>query len=253
MTEVSLSGKIALEIANRVLTGDWYHIQDAFEALPEDLKDVVSIENGASYTTVWDPAYTETGGTVPGGCTAGAVNVERGGALVWKLPSLLELKANVHFTGGRTLQVKWQVEGEAEQTWTSEKMKKTTLAGWDLMAAAGIQPTDKPVTVKFVNPSSNSGGIRLYDFYVKVYDKGGQSGVTDVAAPVDKLGYYVTDGAIILNVEGVAGARLYDLAGRVVSESMRSQVLPLHGQRGAYVLQVLTEDGRNLVAKVVIR
>lgn len=253
MTEVSLSGKIALEIANRVLTGDWYHIQDAFEALPEDLKDVVSIENGTSYTTVWDPAYTETGGTVPGGCTAGAVNVERGGALVWKLPSLLELKANVHFTGGRTLQVKWQVEGEAEQTWTSEKMKKTTLAGWDLMAAAGIQPTDKPVTVKFVNPSSNSGGIRLYDFYVKVYDKGGQSGVTDVAAPADKLGYYVTDGAIILNVEGVAGARLYDLAGRVVSESMRSQVLPLHGQRGAYVLQVLTEDGRNLVAKVVIR
>lgn len=84
MTDVSLSGRISLEIANRILTGDWYNIQDALEALPADLDGVVSIENGASYATVWNPEYTENG-SVPGGCTKGAVNVERDGALVWKL------------------------------------------------------------------------------------------------------------------------------------------------------------------------
>lgn len=253
MTDISLTGKITLEVANRVLTGDWYNIQDALEAVPADLQGVVSIESGATYATVWDPAYTEKG-TIPGGCTQGAVNVERDGAIVWALPSLLELKANIHFTGGRTLMVKWQIEGENEVTWTSEKMSKTTLLGWDLMANAKIPQTDKAITIKFVNPSSaNNGGIRVYDFFVKVYAGKAESAIGSVEATADKPGYYVTDGAIILSPDDIAGARLYDLNGRVVAESVRSQVLPLHGCHGIYLLQVLTTDGRNLVAKVALR
>ncbi len=253
MSDVSLSGRITLEIANRVLTGDWYHIQDQIDALPEDLREVVVVESGASYATVWDPQYDEKG-SVPSGCTKGAVNVERDGALVWKLPSLLELKANVHFTGGRYLTVKWQVEGEQEHTWTSEKLSKTTLVGWDLMANAGIPASAKPITVKFFNSGSkNNGGIRVYDFYAKVYAEGANGAIDSVTAPeAEGLRYYVTDGAIVISNDNVAGARLYDMKGQVISESLRSQIVPLHGNHGVYLLQVITTDGRNLVAKIAL-
>ncbi len=250
MKPISMSGRISLEIANRVLTGDWYHIQDALESLPEDLMGVVSIESSESYQTKWDPAYTESDGSVPGGCTAGAVNVERGGALVWTLPSLLELKANVHFTGGRTLQIKYQVEGEPEKVWTSEKMKKTTLSGWNLMQAAGIEPTTKPITVKFFNSGDlNNGGIRVYDFYVKVAKNGGFSAINEVVANSAPAWYY-TGNAII--VEGdVSGLALYDLAGRMVNSTVASGVLSVKGApSGVYVLQIVLPDGTSVAQKV---
>ncbi|MCH5244943.1 MAG: DUF1565 domain-containing protein [Muribaculaceae bacterium] len=254
MVPVSTSGSITMEVANRILTGDWYHIDEPYEAINAELKDVVSIESSANYKTVWDPTYTESG-SVPGGCTAGAVNVERGGALVWNLPSLMELKANVHFTGGRYLQVKWKyADEETEHTWTSDKLSKTTLVAWDLMKEAGIKDTDRPVTVKFVNPTSNNGGIRVYDFFVRVYADG-ESGVVTSIKDEDELSFYATDGALILNLDNVAGARLYSLEGRVVAQSIRSSIVPLSGvSRGnMYLLQVLTTDGRSLVKKVLIK
>lgn len=254
MKEVSLSGRISLEIANRVLTGDWYNIQDELTALPGDLQGVVSIESGSSYETKWDVNYTESDGSVPGGCTKGAVNVERDGALVWTLPSLLELKANVHFTGGRTLMIKYQREGEAEKTWTSDKLKKTTLTGWDLMNEAGIEPTPGPITVKFFNSgSANNGGIRIYDFFVKVYANPGQSGVAAVAAD-EMPSFYYTGSAIVFDGENLAGAALYDLAGRTVSRTTASSILPLHGApAGIYILQAVTADGKSYVRKINLR
>ena len=253
MSPVKLSGRINLEIANKVLTGDWYHIQDAFENIPEDLIGVVGLESGDAHTTVWDPSYQESAG-FPAGCTQGAVNVERDGALVWNLPSLLELKANVHFTGGRTLVVKYQREGEPEKTWTSEKMKKTTLNAWDIMKAAGIEPTPLPITVKFFNSGSlNNGGIRVYDFYAKVYDKGNASSITEVkseSAPT----FYFTGSNIVFNADNIAGAALYDLAGRMVSSNSCSSILPVNGApSGIYILQVVTAEGKSFVNKIVLR
>lgn len=251
---ISLTGRISLEVANRVLTGDWYHIQDSYDALPDELRDVVIMEQGQQYETVWDPAYTESDGSVPGGCTVGAVNVERDGAIVWKLPSLLELKANVHFTGGRYLKVKYQVEGEPERVWTSEKLKKTTLSDWDLLQAAGIEPTAKPVTVKFVNDGSlNNGGIRVYDFYVKVAKEGAQmGGVGEVVAPAVPS-WYNTGSAIVVDGDNITGIALYDMTGRVVSSTVASGVLPVDGvSSGFYILQIVTTDGKSVAIKIAI-
>ncbi len=253
MTPVSMGGSISLEIASVVLTGDWYHIDEPLESVHSDLAGVVSIESGSSYTTVWNPEYDENG-TVPGGCTKGAVNVERDGALVWKLPSLLELKANVHFTGGRTLKVTWQYEGESTvHTWKSSSMKKTTLTGWDLMSNAGIEPANRPVTVKFVN-EGNNGGIRIYDFYVKVY-RDAPAGIANTTVAADELSLYMTDGAIVMNLDNIAGSRLYSLDGKVVAQSMMSTILPLTNvARGnMYLLQVITKDGKNIVKKVIVK
>ncbi|MCH5326054.1 MAG: right-handed parallel beta-helix repeat-containing protein [Duncaniella sp.] len=255
MLPVSLSGTITLETAYRILTGDWYHVQDAFDALPADLKGVMEIESGSKPTT-WNPEYVESDGNVPSGCTRGAVDVGIGGALVWNLPSLLELKANIHFTGGRYLEVRWQYEGEAEQSWKSDKLSKTTLTGWDLMSAAGIEKANKPVTVKFVNSSSNNGGIRIYDFFVKVYDgDGGDSSISQLPAAENALSYYVTDGAIVIeSPEAVAGAALYSLDGKMVSSSRLSTLLPRpSGRPGVYILQVIAADGTSNVAKVVLK
>ncbi len=253
MKDVSLTGRISLEIANRVLTGDWYHIQDEMSALPEDLREVVGLEQGDSYVTVWDPAYTESDESAPAGCTSGAVNVERGGALVWTLPSLLELKANVHFTGGRYLVVKYQVEGEPERVWTSEKLKKTTLTGWDLMQEAGIEPVMKPVTVKFFNDGGlNNGGIRIYDFYVKVARDVAPSGLTETAVK-ESLPWYYTGNAVVVNRDDVAGVAVYDLAGRMVNSTVGSAVLPLGGApSGMYILQVVYADGSSVACKIQI-
>lgn len=255
METVSLGGSITLETPSRILTGDWYHIQDPIDALPADLQGVVSIESGANYTTTWNPEKTEKDNVIPSGCTIGAVDVERDGALVWTLPSLLELKANIHFTGSRYIQIKWQYDGQTEQQWTSAKLKKGTFTAWDLMAQAGIEPTDKPVTVKFCNPGSqNNGGIRVYDFFVKIHDDGQQSGIADLTAE-DALGYYVTPGAIVIDTptDTPAGIALYTLDGRMVSSSRLSSILPRNAAvPGLYILQVITTDGHSLVSKIVL-
>ncbi|MCM1522663.1 MAG: right-handed parallel beta-helix repeat-containing protein [Muribaculaceae bacterium] len=255
MEPVSLSGSISLETAYKILTGDWYNIQDPIDALPDDLRGVVSIESSASYTTVWNPEYTESDGSVPGGCTKGAVNVERGGAIVWRLPSLLELKANVHFTGGRYLEVRWQYDGEAEKSWTSDKLSKTTLCGWDLMSAAGISETDKPVTVKFVNPTSNNGGIRVYDFFAKVHADSETSIHSIETAGADALKYFITASAVVIeNPAEIAGAALFALDGRMLSSTTSSAILPRpSGRPGVYILQVVTCDGKSLVRKAVLK
>lgn len=251
MEPVSISGSFSLETAYRILTGDWYNIQDPIDNLPEDLREVVSIESGADYTTIWDPEYTESG-SVPGGCTKGAVNVERGGALVWSLPSLLELKANVHFTGGRYLEVRWKFEGEAEHSWTSDKLKKATLTGWDLMQQAGIEPTERPVTVKFVNPTSNNGGIRIYDFFVKVYDSS-NSIVSAVSDKPDTPVFTVTASKIVIdNPQDIAGAAIYDMSGRMISSASMSAILPRPAQGGIYIIQVIDSTGRSYIAKVIL-
>lgn len=252
MAPVSMGGRITLETAYHVLTGDWYNIQDEIESMPADLQGIVTVESGSSYTTSWNPTYTESG-SVPSGCTPGAVNVERGGALVWKLPSVLELKANVHFTGGRYLQIKWKYDDEeTEHTWDSEKLAKTTLQAWDILATAGIQPADRPVTIKFVNPTSNNGGIRVYDFYIKVYASSWQSGINGIMADHsnDMPSFYVTDGAIVFNTD-IAGAALYDLNGRRLCSTVSSAILPRHGELpGVYILQIIGLDGKSWVTKI---
>lgn len=255
MSPLSITGQIRLEIAYKILTGDWYNIQDELATLPADLQGVMSIESGDSYTSKWDPAYVETSGSAPAGCTAGAASVERGGALVWTLPSLLELKANIHFTGGRYLQVRWRYEGETEEhVWTSSKLSKATITAWDLMQNAGIEPSDRPVTVKFANPTSNNGGIRVYDFFVKVYADSSQSSIETTVTDKDTApSWYVTDSAIIFDSE-IAGAALYSLDGRLMASVTHSSILPrLNATAGVFILQAITPDGTSHVTKIALK
>ena len=245
---ITVNCNITRVLPTKILTGDWYHIQDEFTALPADLNGIITLINGsASYPTVWNPTYTESG-SIPSGCTIGAINVERsGGAVSWTLPSLVELKSNIHFTGTRTLKIEWTIDG-VTKSWTSESLAKQTMANWDMMLAIGIEPTKKPITIKFINTSS-SGGIRMYDFFVKTYDVPGE--VNSVNTPKVNYPMYQTETALIVYGD-IAQLKVYTLSGSVVAQSQHSRVISTSNlSYCAYLVQITDKEGRISTQKFV--
>ena len=247
---VSINCNITRVLPNKVLTGGWYTIQDAWENRPADLQNVITLYNGAAHTTVWDPTYTESG-TVPAGCTQGAINIERsGGAVEWTLPSLVELRSNIHFTGGRTLRIEWTTKG-VTKTWTSESLSKRTMADWDMMQEIGLEPTKNPITIKLIN-YAGSGGIRMYDFWVKTYDV--PSGVVPTALKKEGYRMYQTETALIVYAEDVVQLTIYNVQGAMLSHSDRSQLVSTVGlPKGVYLVKISTSDGNDQVQKFLKR
>jgi len=254
MLPVELKGTITRVIPTKVLTGDWYNIQDEFDNLPDDLKDVVTLTNGsvAANPTVWNPAYTESSGSAPSGCTTGAVNIERsGGSITWTLPSLVELKANIHFTGSRTLKISWE-QGGATNSWTSASMSKTTLLNYDLMTNAGITDTQSPITVTLSHTATN-GGIRLYDFFVRVYDQSGSTSMDNENSAEEDFTVTQTETAFIVYGD-ISNIRVYSLSGALVAQSQMSQIVNVsHLNSGMYIVQIQAKDGHVMAKKVIRR
>ena len=250
-SQVIINCNITRVLPTRILTGGWYNIQDEFSNLPADLRAVVQIHQGtnASTPTVWNPAYTESGGSVPAGCTVGAINIERsGGAVSWTLPSLVELKSNIHFTGTRTLRIDYTIDG-VTRTWTSASLARQTMVNWDMMLAIGLEPTKKPVTIRFIN-TSTSGGIRMYDFFVKTYDI--TSDVPELNAPKQTYRMYQTETTLIVYADDVASLKIYNLNGSVVSQSFMSQIVnTARLSAGVYMVEVETRDGSKSVQKFI--
>ena len=251
MSVLSITGNIARVIPTKVLTGDWYHIQDAFSAVPVDLQGVVTLVNGTdvAYPTIWNPAYVESTGTAPSGCTIGAINIERGGSVSWTLPSLVELKANLNFTGTRSVKISTLQNG-ITTNWTSGSLGKGTYLGYNLLAEAGIADTKSPVTVTLTNLAT-SGGIRIYDFYVKVYDM--QTAVQQVGA--DKTTYllYQTESALLVS-GNIAQLKVYSLSGVLLKQSIMSQLVDTHDlNAGIYIVGIQDKNGNTSNQKFIKR
>ncbi len=250
MSTLSITGNIIRVIPTKVLTGDWYHIQDSINHLPVDLQGVISLTNGSdSYPVVWNPGYSESG-TVPAGCTIGAINVERsGGSVTWNLPSLVDLQLNMYFTGSRTIKVSWTQNG-VTNSWTSASIAKGTFTGYHLMAQAGITDTKSPISVTFTNTASG-GGIRIYDFYVKVYDT--QTAVSTVQADKPAYQLYQTESALIVYGD-IAQLKVYSTSGSVVAQSMLSQVVSTHNlNHGIFLVQIQNKAGQISTQKFIKR
>ncbi len=249
---VSINCNITRVLPTKILTGDWYHIQDAYNAIPSDLVGVVSYATGtdAANPTVWNPAYVETTGLAPSGCTVGAINVERsGGSVIWTLPSLVEMKSNIHFTGTRTLNLEYTVGG-VTKTWTSASLAKQTMLNWDMMLAIGLEPTKKPVTIKFINTASG-GGIRIYDFFVKIYDE--STAVKNVELPKVQFNMYQTETVLIVYGE-IAHLKVYSISGEIVSQSAMSQMVEISRlNKGVYIVQIEDVNGNIASQKFIKR
>jgi len=254
---VTINGNITRVLPTKILTGDWYPIQDAYENRPEDLQgNVITFATGTSESnpTVWDPDFVEPkDASVPAGCTKGAINVERnGGSITWNLPSLVEMKANIHFTGTRTLRIDYTIDG-VTKTWTSSSLSKQTMLNWDMMDAMGIEPVKKPVTVKFVN-TATTGGIRMYDFFVKTYDvPEGNTGIKSMEAEKAVYPMYQTETALIVYGD-IAKLTVYSLSGNVLAQSTLSQVVETNRlNKGIYIVQIEGKDGRKANQKFVLK
>ena len=251
MTTLSLSGSITRVIPTKILTGDWYHVQDAFTALPIDLQGVITLTNGTdtAYPTVWNPTYVETSGSAPSGCTIGAINVERGGSISWTLPSLVELRVNLNFTGSRTFKISMLQNG-VTTTWSSASLAKGTYLDYNLMTNAGITDTKSPITVTFTN-TVTTGGIRIYDFFVRIYDV--KTAVQQVKADVVTFPMYQTESALIVYGD-LAQLKVYSVSGTVLKQSILSQVVDTHDlNAGVYIVQITDKTGRTANQKFIKR
>ena len=165
-----LTGVITVVPPSYVLTGDWYHFQDAQENLPDDIKNVITLVQGtdAERLSVINPEYTESG-TVPGGCTRGALVMGRsGGGVKWNFVNgIMKLLVNIHMTGGRTFKISWQKADGTSGSITTEKMSKGTYTSWDVLEHAGLEPTDAAITITMTN-TATGGEVRMYDMFARV-------------------------------------------------------------------------------------
>ena len=216
--DVSTTGIITLVTPFKVLTGDWYHFQDEWDNLPEALQGVVELIAGGSNTTSYSPTKTESDGSVPGGCTAGGIDMgKNNGGIHWNLESgVLQLKVNLHFTGDRAYKIAWTLADGTTGSKTTDKMKKQTLLAWDLIEVAGLsEEVAKQIrTIELIN-TNTGGGARVYDMYVRVPDTN-------------------TTGIYTVNREPTANGAVYDLQGRRVSQP----------SKGIYIM-----NGKKIIVK----
>ena len=216
--DVTTTGIIKLVTPFKVLTGDWYHFQDAWDALPADLQGVLEMIPGSSNTTSYDPEKTETDGSVPGGCTKGGFDIgKNNGGIRWNLTEgVLQLKVNLHFTGDRTYKINWTLQNGTTGSFTTEKMKKATLLEWNLIEVAGIsEDVAKQIkTIELLNTASG-GGARVYDMYVRIPDYGSTGIKTHESNEVNKNNMthkVMENGRLVIMKDGVR----YNAIGQII-------------------------------------
>lgn len=208
--DVTTTGLIKLVTPFRVLTGDWYHFQDAWDALPEDLQGVLELINGTDGSvTVYNPEYTEPkDGSIPGGCTIGGIDMAKNsGGVRWHLnEGVLQLKINLHFTGKRAYTIKWTNADGTTGSKNTGDIDKGTYLEWDVIQIAGLTEAQaKNVrTIEILNTKS-SGGARIYDMYIRVPDPNATS-ISNVNANTNVNNItrkYISNGKVVIVKNGV--------------------------------------------------
>jgi len=210
---VTSTGIITLVKPFHVLTGDWYHFQDAIDVLPVDLQGVLTLIQGDKTATTIDPEKEETAsGFDKGALCMGESN---GGMALALAGGLLELKLNLYTTGGRQFKISYTQADGTTKSVTTQKYTKGAYANYDVLAAAGL--TDENVltqvrTISFQQEGAN-GGARVYDMYVKVpeIDLTGISTLTNVKrnAVVTKV---IENGRLMIRKNGVN----YNVQGQII-------------------------------------
>ena len=121
------------------------------------------------------------------------------------------------------------------------------------MAQAGIVDTKSPISVTFTNMATG-GGIRIYDFYVKVYDTTSTTtAVENAGSQKGTYSMYQTESGLIVYGD-IAQLKVYSLSGTVVTQSILSQFVDTHTlNAGVYIVQILDKTGRTTTQKFIKR
>jgi hypothetical protein len=166
----TLGGSIVLVSPFRVLTGDWYHFRDQANSLPADLQGSLQLLQGDKSATTIDPERDETAsGFGRGALCMGESN---GGLTLALSDGLLEMKANLFFTGGRKFKISYTLADGTTKSITTEKYSKGSYADYDILANAGLTDEAARLQVRSITFQQDgaNGGARMYDLYVKVPD-----------------------------------------------------------------------------------
>lgn len=204
--EITATGSITRVMPYTILTGDWYHFQDDETSLPADLKDVISLVHGSdsSRPSQINPTYTESDGSIPGGCTLGALVMGRNnGGVKWQFDEgVLQLLINLHFTGGRQFKIEYTLADGSSNTVNIAKQSKGTYCNWDVLENAGI--ADKGTDIRTITLlNNNSGGeVRIYDMYIRVPDYGTGIHSTQVKENGNTTKKIIQNGRIIIDKNG---------------------------------------------------
>ncbi len=257
MEPVSMTGTISMKIPSHVLTGGWYPFQDPADDLPSDLADVISLVQGndATHLSSIDPEKTESG-SVPAGCTAGAVVMGRsGGGIQWHFPNgVIDLMVNLHFTGSRTFKIEWEKADGAAGSVTTGKLSKGTYCQWDVLSNAGLDSCGQAITIRLTNEATG-GEVRMYDMYAEVYGEGpvvieSLEKRRGDAHPV----IYMTETYLIVEGTDVASLALYDMNGCRMRGSFRSRLCNIAGlPSGMYILGIHKADGGVICKKITLK
>jgi len=205
--DVTTTGIITLVTPFKVLTGDWYHFQDAFDALPADLQGVVTLvqgdnsDAGKAATTI-DPAKTESGCAYSAGAVC--LGQSNGGIRLTLNQGVLKLLLNTFFTGGRTFKIDYTMADGTTKSVTTQKFSKGSYQ-MDVLALAGLTDESQSVSVRSIAfaQSGANGGARIYDMYVRI--------PADAAAAITTLPVAAGDSRV---VKMLKDCRLVILKGR---------------------------------------
>lgn len=258
--EVALLGTITVLPPSHIITGDWYHFQDALADMPATLRNIFALIDGSdtNHPSSIDPEKNESAV----GCTTGAVIMGRsmGGFQITFPEGVLDFRLNLHFTGGRAFRIEWEQADGRRGTVVTEKYSKGTYCSYDVLGQLGVgtsgpaSTVGQPLTIRVLN--TNTGGeVRLYDLFARVpgeeetvYPPSSIAAVQSSGRPAMCL----TSSAAIVQGAELRSLTLFTAAGRMVRSTVRSGVLQLTGvQPGQYVLQAMTTDGQLYSWKVV--
>ncbi len=203
--EITTTGVITLVTPFEVLTGDWYHFQDAPDALPDDLKGVIAVVTGdENYPSRIDPDYKESDGSIPAGCSQGALVMGRNsGGAKWNVANgVLQLLVNLHITGGRTFKVDYTLADGSSGSVSIPKMKKGTYNGWNILEQAGLTEQGEQIRSLALLNNNSGGEVRLYDMYVRVPAADVSSIQTVGSKGHVKVEKFMKDGRVVIEKGG---------------------------------------------------
>ena len=187
---VSVTGIISIVKPFKVLTGDWYHFQDAWDALPTDLQGVLELVQGDNTEATSDGQHTKGETYIDptkeeGGMTGAVCLGQSNGGITLKLDQgVLQYQLKVLFTGGRTFKISYELANGTKGSQTTEKFSKGTYT-WNILELAGITTEEQATQVRSITiqQSGANGGARIYEMYVRVPDTNG-AGIESVKAAV---------------------------------------------------------------------
>ena len=217
------TGIITLVTPFKVLTGDWYHFQDDWDALPEDLQGVLELIQGDNNSSTSDGTHKKgdtyvdpTKEESASGYSTGAVCLgeSNGGIRLNLNEGVLKFFLHAYFTGGRQFKITCTQDGGTNKIVTTEKFNKGAYE-FDVLKLLGLTTDAECAKIRSITFQQNAanGGARIYDMYVRVPDTSATAiSTVTTANQSGRIMKIIENGRIIIFKNGFR----YNIQGQII-------------------------------------